>query len=505
MRTLVVAITTFFLSSTANSQNFSQAYQNTGTLDSHYYDIQQKGTQYTFGLTTVEPSIDFRKKVKLLTTNLSGVIANAKLYEATDANYSISINKIVNLADDTQLISGLYSANNSFPYEPYIMLLNADGSVNWAKKLTTNNANPATLKQLSDNSFLVVFKSDTFTVCKVDLNGNFTSFKSLSNTLSGDLIAVNSYATNFELLLGSGDLINISNDLSTVNWQRKYFHSIGITYNRTSNGDYIYASSQVAFPGHMTVFRTTSTGTLIWATYIETWKGAVQNQNTEFDIVGFNFIKEDINGTIVTSASSEGGSNGSLTVTLDANGTYLSNTKIETFQNKTTLTTTDDYLIAGFATSASYNVSNFIVENRNLSSSYYCDLVYNHSVASGTDMPMTPDAVVLTPTSVATQAVSVTFSATTVSQNDYCGPELKTGEHIKTEELILAYPNPVHNELTLKSSTPIKHVSIYNALGQEIQNTTKTTIDTSNWADGIYFVKITTENNHYEIKKISKN
>ena len=57
-----------------------------------------------------------------------------------------------------------------------------------------------------------------------------------------------------------------------------------------------------------------------------------------------------------------------------------------------------------------------------------------------------------------------------------------------------AYPNPVTNSLNLNAQELISSVSIYNVLGQEVYtanvNALSTTIDTSSFTSGAYFVKV---------------
>ena len=70
-------------------------------------------------------------------------------------------------------------------------------------------------------------------------------------------------------------------------------------------------------------------------------------------------------------------------------------------------------------------------------------------------------------------------------------------------ENILVYPNPVNNYLTLKNVENIEESSIYNSLGQFILSTKETLIDLSKLTNGIYYLKIRTQNGT-EIKKIIK-
>lgn len=57
-----------------------------------------------------------------------------------------------------------------------------------------------------------------------------------------------------------------------------------------------------------------------------------------------------------------------------------------------------------------------------------------------------------------------------------------------------AYPNPVNNVLNLSAKEAISSVAIYNVLGQEVYsanvNALNTTVDTSSFTSGAYFVKV---------------
>ncbi|NHZ86345.1 MAG: T9SS type A sorting domain-containing protein [Planctomycetia bacterium] len=71
---------------------------------------------------------------------------------------------------------------------------------------------------------------------------------------------------------------------------------------------------------------------------------------------------------------------------------------------------------------------------------------------------------------------------------------------------ISIYPNPTSNTFIIDVNNDVlKNVIIYNYLGQLIKETTSSKIDISNIANGIYFVKIVTQNDKITIKKMIKN
>lgn len=68
------------------------------------------------------------------------------------------------------------------------------------------------------------------------------------------------------------------------------------------------------------------------------------------------------------------------------------------------------------------------------------------------------------------------------------------------------YPNPVKNELFISSENDIQKVEIYNITGQrilEVNNSKR--INTSSLRNGIYMVKLTSENGGVSVKKLIKN
>ncbi|MCL8009527.1 T9SS type A sorting domain-containing protein, partial [Gelidibacter japonicus] len=58
------------------------------------------------------------------------------------------------------------------------------------------------------------------------------------------------------------------------------------------------------------------------------------------------------------------------------------------------------------------------------------------------------------------------------------------------------YPNPVSEFLQIKlnDSSELKHIAIYNNLGQLVSKENKTQINVSNYSRGMYFVSIETAN-----------
>jgi hypothetical protein len=58
---------------------------------------------------------------------------------------------------------------------------------------------------------------------------------------------------------------------------------------------------------------------------------------------------------------------------------------------------------------------------------------------------------------------------------------------------ILIYPNPVTDILQIQTDVPIKEIEITDITGRLLYTTTAKTINCSNYASGVYFIKATTE------------
>lgn len=511
MKTILAFYILSFLSLAATAQNFSYEFQNNASLDASYYAVENHNTGYSIGFTAVDDvSNDFRKTAKLITTDLNGIIQNTRIYASADADYSIGCSQIISLADGTRIISGNYSVNNAPPYLPYVMRLNLDGSVAWAKKINTNRYNIPEIEILSDSTILLIFSYANPTThniyCKLDVNGNFSSFNEFSIQFEHPIQIKPNNNSTFDILTATGNLMNISNDLSTINWQRKYFHEIGITFNTTSNGDYIFAAAQVAFPGYMTIFRTDASGNLIWAKYLEAWEGEVQSQIYIFDIVSFHFIEEDSDGNIIISANSEGALDGFLNVVLDSDGNYISNYKINTYRNKLKVLDNNQYLAVNFVNSGNYNSGNIVFEKRDLTSVFQCDSIYSHFFSTGNEMRLTPDTATLTPIPDLTlENLNIVMSTETISQSIFCDMAVSTNENRLTTNQVTVYPNPSKDKLWIESNHNITKVEIYNYFGKLLQSSVLPFVDVSGFLDGMYFLKIRIENNNTVVKKVIKN
>lgn len=77
-----------------------------------------------------------------------------------------------------------------------------------------------------------------------------------------------------------------------------------------------------------------------------------------------------------------------------------------------------------------------------------------------------------------------------------------TGIGITENQNISIVPNPASNYLSIKAVSSIKNVSIFNMLGQLIETTEETTINTSSYENGLYVFRIKTEEGNIIVKRV---
>jgi len=78
-------------------------------------------------------------------------------------------------------------------------------------------------------------------------------------------------------------------------------------------------------------------------------------------------------------------------------------------------------------------------------------------------------------------------------------------DNIYLENNIYIYPNPVKSILNIRTNNnEINKIIIYNVLGKEVLKTNEATIDFSTFENGLYIIKIKTNNNNIITKKIIK-
>tara|TARA_B100000965_G_scaffold400672_1_gene423040 strand:- start:1206 stop:2774 length:1569 start_codon:yes stop_codon:yes gene_type:complete len=475
------------------AQQFSQLLSSTDTLEVYKYDVIRSNENSTLVLTNIYPSLNFRNTISLIQINRQGQWQRAFRYESQDSNRSISSSKVISLYNGDFIVAGSYSINNTHPSYPFFMSVDSSGQINWAKQLNTAGLSEGSLfmQELADSSILCQLRynngSNHNLLFRFNSAGQFSTFYEQNLTFSNAL-TLNANPNSFEMLLSDGNYLKISNDLQQLIWQRKYMQAIGIQISKASNGDYLLASAQVAFPGHMTISRLDSTGTIIWSSYAEFHEAITNN---EFDIVRFHFIAEDSQGNIIVCANSDGGLNGSLFAVFDAQGNYISNRKTNSFYDKFNIPENQSILYGGFANHSKLNTGNFAINSHHLDSTIDCFQSYVPTLSSGTQGILTPDTFFLSPVNgISAQAIAINQSPLSISQQNHCNL-IASNPHINAEEIELSlFPNPVKDLLTINSPLTFQKLRLYNIHGQLLLETTSENIDFSPFENGVYFIQM---------------
>lgn len=483
-----------FLLSTIHlmAQNFSYEFIGNGTTAQYMegYDLAVTPSGYTVTyMANVQGSGLFH--INHYLTDTAGVLQHLFKYQGVVDSLSLEPNFTETLPDGTQLISGTWNYNSDAAFnKPFVMRINTDGSVIWAKSIEHLSHEPAFVKLLADGSILCVFRhsilgGDTHKIyCKIDSDGNFSNF--MQYPLGFDHVrrlVPNSDGT-FDVVTAEGNLVNINNDLSAINWTRKYFVEGGIIFNRAQNGDYIFASLQAVFT-HGTIFRTDSMGNVLWAKKVETFEGEF-GQNP-FQVIHFDFIEEDSQGNI-HAAAYEVNTFRTMHITLDADGNAVSNYSVTTEDNISMPIDNDRMLQLSLDPFPGFN---FQLELRNLGQPTSCDNEAVHNILEGDAMELTPEDISFTPIEAFQTTdidLAVTDETQSIGQTIFCDLSTSVAEISDTDFTV--YPNPTSSILYIQSDQSIDSAHLLNGLGQRIATTDQRTFDLTEMPAGKYWLEI---------------
>ncbi len=84
------------------------------------------------------------------------------------------------------------------------------------------------------------------------------------------------------------------------------------------------------------------------------------------------------------------------------------------------------------------------------------------------------------------------------------GASLSVNDFDLSDTTLTVYPNPTQGEFDLKSTRKIESVTVYNAIGKIVHTTTSSHIKLPNIQDGLYFLRVNTEDNRTYVKKLLK-
>jgi hypothetical protein len=72
------------------------------------------------------------------------------------------------------------------------------------------------------------------------------------------------------------------------------------------------------------------------------------------------------------------------------------------------------------------------------------------------------------------------------------------------KDIIIFYPNPVKDELYIRSEEKLEKIEIYNHIGQKVLDNNKVMINLSELSSGVYFLKVYSETGKTGIKRFIK-
>lgn len=398
---------------------FSLSFPGERTWHAEKHTSLSWGQHISFALTELQPSSDLREAVVVLTTTSDGESAWQRRYVPGDAEVSLDVGASLALDDGLLLSGSIERADSSGRRDTYLIRLGPGGDVVWARRLDNGAASAPQLFRLPDGFVLLVtrlFGTPTRTVyARMGLDGSLDSAWSLGSVVSPitNLVA---NPSRVEMALQDGNVVEIAGDFSAVLGQRKFEAAIGFNFSPASDGDYLYCSAQVAFPGHITVFRTDPEGVLRWAQTVEAWTGTSPRE--VFDVVGVHFVQEDAEGNVVCAADSEGGANGSIVVVLDAEGSLVDSRWVRSNRLVMTPISNEQFLSSGFVGTALARSP--LLERRSFAEQM-CDDSLSHEVSPGSDRRLTPDPMAWTPEpTLGVSSLSIVSAAVQIEAVPHC-------------------------------------------------------------------------------------
>ncbi|MDX1447063.1 T9SS type A sorting domain-containing protein [Lishizhenia sp.] len=409
-----------------------------------------------------------------------------------DTAYNIHPFNMIKLNNNTFLISATsrqkYGPSNS---KPVLINMSETGNILWSKSLDVSCASGANnrLLQLSNGDILFVYQDFSHgfrpIYCLVDENGNFSNFNRFPwPSVMPRTLHLNDDGT-FDLITSNGDLLNIEQDLSQINSNRKYFKQGGIFFHRLENGNYLIAIMQ-EFGGDPIFIMTDSQGTELWSKQIASTFGPVPINYTTFD---FDFIEETADGNLLIGVHDMFAKRHNY-LTIDMQGNLISSRIGNNVLSHAQHNGNDQMYIFNLG---DFQTNNFILEKRKFNTFYPCDYEVENVVTDASAMEIQPDSASLFPVAAPT-VIDINLNAQTVPNVVDFGTlcDFSTAGTQENEVLIDVYPNPTNGIVHIESSSKIVHIRVRNALGQEVSVSRDSHLDLSGLENGIYLLEITT-------------
>ncbi|MEI7727175.1 MAG: T9SS type A sorting domain-containing protein [Bacteroidota bacterium] len=513
MKQLITLILVFGFN-TLPAQQFYNYYPS--ALNLYVYsetDVAAAGNAFYKIETESNIALNFHSNVRIVKTRSNGTVIWIKRYDA-GVDSSIVATSINKTLDNNMIVTAVLDNDNSFPpLGVTVFKLDTTGTVLWSvvfPGFRWGYESKNTI-QLPDSTYALDAVSNTTfkpVVIKLNKNGTNVSAKAFQNTFySGDNItSMRIKNSTVSITFKHGEFITTDTACNILS-DKKYNLDPSMAYfthTVTANGDYVFLSDIVGggvLSGRFRIFRTTSSGGLIWAKNLSMWNSfTVHEPYTLFDVIKGVEVTDDTSMNLVAHLIDEGGHG--LAVTFNGNGNYMTNNLMKA--SAMTLCDDGDFLFA--SNSQSSNSLGIFAKLAHYSNND-CDSLIDVVISNGTDSASAavtaassvPVAISLTNYPVHVyDAVSVPdpFCQTITAISDFSSPN---------ENELNVYPNPAANILTLHLQDDFAggKVKIMNIAGKlflkSILAGTDPIIDISGFPKGIYMIEVVSQN------KISRN
>jgi hypothetical protein len=334
---IIITIILIFSFNTLVAQQFYSNYPS--TLDLTIYsetDVVEVGNAFYKIETESNVAMNFHSNIRIVKTQPNGTVVWIKRFDAgTDSSLvATSINKTL---DNNIIVNAVLDNNNSFPpLGVTLFKIDTSGTVLWSvvfPGFRWGSESKNTI-QLPDSTYAIdAVTIATFkpVVIKLSKNATTVSSKAFNNTAySGDIITSmmirnNTVSVSFE----HGEFITTDTAFNVLS-DKKYNLDPSMpyfTHTVTANGDYVFISDVVGgglLNGRFRIFRTNSSGGLIWAKNLSMWTSfTVHEPYTRFDVVKGVKVMEDKSLNLVAHLMDE--ERVGVAVTFDRDGNYKAN------------------------------------------------------------------------------------------------------------------------------------------------------------------------------------
>ena len=506
----IITIILVFSFKTLVAQQFYNDYPSSLNLNLYQEtDVVEAANAYYKVETESNIAMNFHSNVRIVKTHPNGTIAWIKRFDAgTDS--SLVVTSIHKTLDNNLIVNALLANDNAFPpIGVTLFKIDTSGTVLWSVVFPGFRwgYESRSVVQLPDSTYAVdavAMASFKPVVIRLNKNATTVSVKAFQNTTYfGDPITSMKIKNNtISITFKHGEFITTDTALNVLS-DKKYNLDPSLpyfTHTVTSNGDYVFISDRIAggvLNGRFRIFRTNSSGDLIWARNLSMWTSfTVHEPYTLFDVVKGVKVMEDASMNLIAHLMDEGGVG--LAVTFDNNGNYLANKLMKA--STVSLCEDGDFL---FASNSQFANSLGIFAKQSHYAINDCDSLADVAISNGTD-----SASVVQPT---TSSVSIPVSLTNFpihvssdasAPSPYCETPTGISDYVAPHENeIKIYPNPAATTITVKLHDGFVkgEMKITNIAGKpvltSVLESAKSTIDISGLPKGVYFLEVVTLKN----------